>query len=108
MNQLRMFYREKGNKKEKKKHEEFIELSYHVKRQIMLSEKKLILPSKLTRPTKKRTATCPDRTSGYCIQDLRTAILRLKLLAVEKIPMKRLSCLRGGTGTALRASKSVI
>lgn len=63
---------------------------------------------KLTRPTKKRTATAPDRTAGYCIHVLRTAILRLKLFAVENTPMKRSNgfCLeRGGD---LSASKSII
>lgn len=62
----------------------------------------------LTKPTKNRTATSPDRTAAYCIHVLRTAILRLKLLAVEKTPMKRFSCFRGGSGAAIRASKSII
>lgn len=43
----------------------------------------------LTNPTKKRTATVSFLTLGYCIHALRTAIRRLKLLAVEKTPMKR-------------------
>jgi hypothetical protein len=63
---------------------------------------------KLTKPTKNRTATVPDRTAGYCIHVLRTAILRLKLFAVEKTPMKRSSGLRGERGTDLSASKSII
>lgn len=62
----------------------------------------------LTKPTKNRTATCPDRTASYCIQVLRTAILRLKLFAVENTPTKRSSLFRGGRGAAFRASKSLI
>ena len=42
--------------------------------------------SQFTRPTKKRTATFPDLIASYCIHDLRTAILRLKLFAVETTP----------------------
>ena len=63
---------------------------------------------KLTKPTKKRTATAPDRTAAYCIHVLRTAILRLKLLAVEKTPMKSSNRFSGRRGTDLSASKSII
>ena len=63
---------------------------------------------KLTKPTKNRTATDPDRTAGYCIHVLRTAILRLKLFAFEKTPMKRSNGFRGERGNALSASKSII
>ena len=63
---------------------------------------------KLTRPTKKRTATAPDRTAGYCIHVLRTAILRLKLFAVEKTPVKSSSGLCEGIGGALIDSKSIM
>ena len=61
----------------------------------------------LTRPTKNRTATFPERTASYCIQVLRTAILRLKLFAVENIPIKRSMDLFVGTGGAFNISKSV-
>jgi hypothetical protein len=33
-----------------------------------------------------RTATLPDLTASYCIQDLLNAIRRLKLFPVEKTP----------------------
>uniref|UniRef100_A0A0A9CP36 Uncharacterized protein n=1 Tax=Arundo donax TaxID=35708 RepID=A0A0A9CP36_ARUDO len=61
----------------------------------------------LCRPTKNRTATFPERTTSYCIQVPRTAIRRLKLFAVEKIPMKRSTDLSMGTGGAFNVSKSV-
>ena len=61
----------------------------------------------LTRPTKKRTATAPDRTAAYCIHVLRTAILRLKLFAVEKTPIKRSSVLFGERGADLSNSRSI-
>jgi len=60
-----------------------------------------------TKPTKKRTATLPDFTTSYCIQVLRTAILRLKLFAVEKTPMKRSTGLWMGIGGDLSTSKSM-
>lgn len=60
----------------------------------------------LTRPTKKRTATAPVLTTLYCIHVLLTAILRLKLVAVEKMPMKRSNGLRDGSGADFSASKS--
>lgn len=62
----------------------------------------------LTKPTKNRTAACPDRTASYCIHVLRTAILRLKLFAVENTPIKRSSLFRRGRGAAFKASKSLI
>lgn len=61
-----------------------------------------------TRPTKKRTATAPDLTAEYCIHVLRTAIRRLKLLAVEKTPMRKSTGCRGGSGTDLSVSKSTM
>lgn len=59
---------------------------------------------KLTNPTKKRTATDPACTSGYCIHVLRTAIRYLKLFAVEKTPMKSSNGLSGERGVDFNAS----
>ncbi|CAM0945537.1 unnamed protein product [Alopecurus aequalis] len=41
------------------------------------------------RPTKKRTATVPLRRASYCIHVLRITNLRLKLFAVENMPIRR-------------------
>ena len=62
----------------------------------------------LTKPKKKRTATVPDRTAVYCIHVLLTAILRLKLFAVEKTPMKRSNGLGEGRGDDMSVSKSIM
>lgn len=61
--------------------------------------------SELTRPTKKRTEAAPDFTGAYCIHVLRTAILCLKLFAVEKTPMKRSNCLWRESGADLSSSR---
>lgn len=71
-------------------------------------EKRKETHEKLTKPTKKRTATAPERTAGYCIHVLLTAILRLKLFAVEKTPMKRSTGRWLERGEDFSASKSIV
>lgn len=61
----------------------------------------------LTRPMKNRTATSPDRTAMYCIQDLLNAIRRSKLFPVEKTPTSNLILLLGIDG-AFNCSASSI
>jgi len=61
-----------------------------------------------TKPTKKRTAVVFDRTALYCIQVLLTAIRRLKLLAVEKTPMKRSNGVCADIGLDFNDSRSMI
>lgn len=60
----------------------------------------------ITRPTKKRTTTAPLRTASYCIHVRRIAILRLKLFAVEKIPIKRSTSFPSGIGDDFNIARS--
>lgn len=62
----------------------------------------------LTSPTKKRTATDPDFTASYCIHVLLIDIRCLKLVAVEKTPMKRSKGKCSANGPALSTSRSVM
>ncbi|KAK3025359.1 hypothetical protein RJ639_043868 [Escallonia herrerae] len=63
------------------------------------------LKSSLTRPMKKRTATSPDRTASYRIQDRLKAIRHSKLFPDEKTPTS-ITRFFLGIGGALRCSTS--
>lgn len=63
-------------------------------------------PTSFTRPTKNRTATVLLRTASYCIHVLRIAILRLKLFAVENMPIRRSRSLPSGIGDDFNISRS--
>jgi len=61
----------------------------------------------LTSPMKNLTATSPERTASYCIQDLLRAIRRSKLFPVENTPINKTSLFLGIAG-AFRFSTSTI